>query len=137
MTSVLLLIDTQNTITTSEIVLFQLVFYVPLIALMVWIMGGKHIRRWWRRRRLNIPDEETDVKTISGPTWEITWVKVSERPERHPDDMRTTVLGNTLPEVFAVLRAKYGDEFDEKNVRSTSKQSYTNVLVGIPETKGQ
>jgi hypothetical protein len=31
-----------------------------------------------------------------------------------------------------VLKAKYGDEFDERNVRRASKQDYFNVIVGIP-----
>lgn len=107
--------------------------FVPYIALMVWITFGKQIRRWWRRRKLNIPEKEKDVKTISGPTWDITWVKVSEAKETRPDEQRSTVLGHSLPEVMRVLKSKYGDEFDEQNVRSADKRSYSNVIAGIPE----
>jgi hypothetical protein len=47
------------------------------------------------------------------------------------------VLGNTLGEVMRVLKAKYGDEFTEQNVRSADKRSYSNVIVGIPEREGR
>lgn len=107
--------------------------YLPFFALMMWLSFGKQIRRWWRRRKLNIPDEENNVKTISGPTWDVSWVRVSEDKEKHPDEQRSTVLGHSLPEVMQVLKAKYGDEFDEQNVRSADKRSYSNVIVGIPE----
>lgn len=100
-------------------------------------MGGRYIRRWWRRRKLNIPDEENDVKTITGPTWDVKWVKVSELGKKYPDEQRSTVIGSTLPEVMQVLKAKYGDEFDEKNVRSTDFRSYMVVIAGIPERIGQ
>jgi hypothetical protein len=103
------------------------------VASMVWITKGREIRRWWRRRKLNIPSEENDVKTISGPLWDISWVRVSEATEKHPDTQDSTVLGHDLPEAMQVLKTKFGDEFDEKNVRRASKQSYTNVIVGIPE----
>ena len=73
------------------------------------------------------------MKTISGPTWDVKWVKVSELTEKRPDEQRSTVLGNTLPEVMQVLKARYGDEFDERNVRGTEKRDYSNVIVGIPE----
>ena len=63
------------------------------------------------------------MRTITGPLWDIAWIKVSEIAEKRPEDQRSTVLGNTLPEAMQVLKAKYGDEFDEKNVRSASKQS--------------
>jgi hypothetical protein len=124
--------DTQNTISNSTFTWTMLAIYIPFIAFMVWVPFGKRIRRWWRRRKLSIPNEENGVKTISGPTWEVTWVKVSEAPEKRPDEVRTTVLGHSLPEVMQVLKARYGDEFDEQNVRSADKRSYTNVLVGIP-----
>ena len=127
------MIDAQDTITTPQIVLPQVAIYSVFIAAMVWLYRGKNIRRWWRRRKLNTPNEETNVKTISGPTWVVVWVKVSEAPEKRPDEQRSTVLGNTLPEVIAVLKAKFGDEFDERNVRSADKRDYIEVIVGIPE----
>ena len=136
MISTLLLLDTQEIMSDSKFALIMLAIYVPIFAVMAflgWLAFGKHIRCWWRRRKLKIPSEENGVKTISGPTWEITWVKTSEAKENRPDEVRSVVMGNTLPEVFAVLRARYGDEFDEQNVRSTSKQSYSNILVGLPE----
>jgi hypothetical protein len=126
-------IDTQGTISNSAFSFLMSALYLPLFALMVWLYFGKQIRRWWRRRKLNIPNEEKDVKTISGPTWDVTWVKVSEAKEKHPDEQRSTVLGHGLREVIQVLKAKYGDEFDEQNVRSADKRSYSNVIVGIPE----
>jgi hypothetical protein len=46
-------------------------------SVMLWVLQGKQLRRWWRRRNLNIPDEEGNVRTIIGPLREITWVKVS------------------------------------------------------------
>lgn len=117
----------------SEFVAIMIGVYVPLVVFMVWTLVGKQLRRWWRRRRLNIPDQEENVRTISGPLWDISWIKVSEAKEKHPEDQRSTVLGHNLPEAMQVLKAKYGDEFDEKNVRSADKRSYTNVIVGIPE----
>jgi hypothetical protein len=116
-----------------EFALVMITIFLPYLAFMVWITHGKQIRRWWRRRKLDIPNKERDVKTISGPTWDITWVKVSEANEKRPDEERSTVLGHSLREVMLVLKAKYGDEFDEQNVRSADKRSYTNVIVGIPE----
>jgi hypothetical protein len=120
-------------ISNSTFSFVMIAAYLPLIAIMLWLPFGKHIRRWWRRRRLSIPNEENGVKTITGPTWEVTWVKVSEATEKRPEDQRSTVLGNTLAEVMQVLKTKFGDEFDEKNVRSADKRSYSNVIVGIPE----
>jgi hypothetical protein len=124
-------IDPNAPISNSTFAFTMSAFYVPLIAFMVWLYFGKYIRRWWRRRKLTIPSEEENVRTITGPLWDIRWVKVSEAIEKRPDTQESTVLGNTLPEVSEVLKAKFGDEFDEKNIRSASKQSYTNVLVGI------
>jgi len=69
-------IDTENTISTSTFTLIMSAVYLPLFAFMLWIVRGKQIRRWWRRRKLNIPNEEKDVKTITGPTWDVKWVKV-------------------------------------------------------------
>ena len=40
-------------------------------------------------------------------------------------------MGHNLPEAMQVLKAKYGDEFNEKNMRRASKQSYTKEIVGI------
>jgi hypothetical protein len=130
-------IDTQNTMSNSAFTLLLSAVYVPLIVYMVWGTFGKQLRRWWRRRKLNIPDEEKNVRTIIGPLWEVGWVKVSETGEKYPEEQRSTVLGNDLPQVVQVLKAKFGDEFEEKNVRRASKQSYTNVIVGIPEKEGQ
>jgi hypothetical protein len=124
----------QETMTNSEYTAIIIVVYVPLIVFMGWVYGGKQLRCWWWRRKLNIPDEEGNVRTISGPLWDISWIKVSEAKEKHPEDQRSTVLGHNLPEALQVLKAKYGDEFDEKNVRSADKRSYTNVIVGIPES---
>ena len=128
------MIDTQDTMSNFGFSLMMSALYLPLLALMVWSAFGKQIRRWWRRRKLNIPNEENGVKTISGPTWDVTWVKVSEAKEKHPDEQRSTVLGHSLPEVIQVLKARYGDEFNEQNVRSADKRSYSTVIVGIPET---
>jgi hypothetical protein len=83
---------------------------------------------------MNIPEREDKVRTITGPLWEVGWVKVSENGEKHPEEQRSTVLGNDLPEVLQVLRAKFGDEFQEKNIRRASKQNYFDVIVGIPES---
>jgi len=47
------------------------------------------------------------------------------------------VIGHSLVEVMQVLKAKYGDEFDEKNVRSADFRSYSVVIAGIPEKEGQ
>jgi hypothetical protein len=127
-------IDTQDTMTGSQFALDTFTIVLPAVAFLVWIYSGRELRRWWRRRNLNIPNEEENVRTITGPLWEVTWIKVSEITEKRPDDQRSTVLGNTLPEVMQVLKAKYGDEFDEKNVRSADKRSYSNVIVGIPDT---
>ena len=130
------MIDTQTqeaTITATQIMLWQVSLYVIFFAVIIWSLRGKEIRRWFRRHKLSIPKEK-DVRTINGPTWDVTWVKVSEAPEKHPDVQRTTVLGNTLPEVIETLKAKFGDEFDEKNLRSTTKQTYSDVLVGIPDS---
>lgn len=131
------MIDTQNTMSTSAFTLIMSAVYLPLFAFMLWIVRGKQIRRWWRRRKLNIPDEENEVKTVTGPTWDIKWVKVSEAKEKHPDEQRSTVMGHSLREVMQVLRAKYGDEFDEKNVRSADFRSYSIVIAGIPEKESQ
>jgi hypothetical protein len=49
----------------------------------------------------------------------------------------STVLGDDLPQVVQVLKAKFADEFEEKNVRRASKQSYTKVIVGISENEGK
>jgi hypothetical protein len=106
--------------------------YVPVIVLMVWMFGGKQLRRWWRRRKLNIPEKEENVTTINGPLWEVGWIKVSEVGEKYPQEQRSTVLGNDLPQVVQVLKAKFGDEFEEKNIRRASIQSYFDVIVGIP-----
>jgi len=105
------------------------------IAFAFWIVKGKDVHRWWRRRKLNIPSEaEANMKTISGPTWEVKWIRTSEAKESRPDEQRTTVLGHTLAEVLATLRARYGDEFNESNIRGTEKRSlYGDVLVGIPD----
>jgi hypothetical protein len=130
-------IDPNAPVSNSTFTWTMLAIYIPFIAFMVWVPFGKHIRRWWRRRKLIIPNEENGVKTISGPTWDITWVKVSEAIEKRPEEQRSTVLGNTLAEVMLVLKARYGDEFSEQNVRSASKQSYSNVIVGIPERDSQ
>jgi hypothetical protein len=127
-------IDTQDAISNSKLAAILTATYLPLFAFMGWMLWGKQIRRWWRRRNLNIPDEEKNVRTISGPLWDISWIKVSEASEKHPNTQDSTVLGHDLPEAMQVLRAKYGDEFDERNVRRASKQSYTNVIVGIPGT---
>ena len=62
---------------------------------------------------------------------------VSEAMEKHPESHDSAVLGHDLPEAMQVLKAKYADEFNEKNVRRASKQIYTNVIVGIPEREGQ
>jgi hypothetical protein len=128
-------IDTQDTITATSVTVIMGTIYACVIVFMVLMFGGgKALRRWWRRRKLHIPNEaEASVKTISGPTWDIRWVKTSEAKEKRPDEQRSTVLGCNLSEVFAVLKARYGDEFDEKNVRGTEKRDYSNVIVGIPE----
>jgi hypothetical protein len=127
-------IDTQGAMPNSEFAAIMTAVYLPLIVFMVWAFGGKQLRRWWRRRKLNIPDEEENVRTISGPLWEVGWIKVSEVGERYPEEQRSTVLGNDLPQVVGVLKAKFGDEFEEKNIRRASKQSYFDVIVGIPGT---
>jgi hypothetical protein len=116
----------------AEFATIMTAVYVPLLALMLWGLGGKQVRRWWRRRKLNIPAKEDNVRTISGPLWDISWIKVSEATEKYPENQNSTVLGHDLPEAIQVLKAKYGDEFDERNVRRASKQDYFNVIVGIP-----
>jgi len=126
-------IDTQSTeVATTTITVFMGVFYAAVIAFLMWLLLGKRIRRWWRRRKLNIPGED-DVRTISGPTWSVKWVKVSQIKEKRPDEENTTVLGETQRDVFEALKAKYGDEFDERNIISTEKRPYLTVLVGIPD----
>lgn len=72
------------------------------------------------------------MTTINGPLWEVGWIKVSEVGEKYPQEQRSTVLGNDLPQVVQVLKAKFGDEFEEKNIRRASIQSYFDVIVGIP-----
>ncbi len=128
-----MIIDTQQGMPNSQFVAILTAAYLPLFALMGWMLCGKQLRRWWRRRSLNIPKEEENVRTITGPLWDISWVKVSEATEKRPEEVSSTVLGNDLPEAIQVLKAKFGDEFNERNVRRASKQSYTNVIVGIPE----
>jgi hypothetical protein len=128
-------IGTQDTVSTTSATIIMCTVYASFALFIVLMFGGgKRLRRWWRQRKLNIPSEaEANVKTISGPTWDVKWVKVSELTEKRPDEQRSTVLGNTLPEVMQVLKARYGDEFDERNVRGTEKRDYSNVIVGIPE----
>ncbi len=70
----------------------------------VWAFAGKQLRRWWRRKKLHIPEEE-NVRTISGPLWCINWIRVSESTEKHPENQNSTVLGNDLPEALQVLKA--------------------------------
>jgi hypothetical protein len=123
--------------TDARFALFALAIYLPLILLMLWLAFGKQIRRWWRKRKLNIPNEEENVRTISGPLWEVSWIKVSEAAEKHPERQDSTVLAHELAEAMLVLKAKYGDEFDEKNVHRANKQSYSNVIVGIPDESSQ
>ena len=131
----MILLDTQDTVTSYQFTIIMCAVYGAAIVFMVLMFGGgKKLRRWWRRRKLHIPSEaEANVKTITGPTWEVKWIKTSEANEKRPDEQRSTVLGNSLSEVIAVLKAKYGDEFAEQNVRGTEKRDYSNVIVGIPE----
>jgi hypothetical protein len=117
----------------AEFVVIMTAVYVPIFALMLWPVGGKQLRRWWRRRKLNITEQGENVRTISGPLWDISWIKVSEIAEKYPGAQNSTVIGQDLPEAIQVLKARYGDEFDERNVRRATKQSYTDVIVGIPE----
>jgi len=136
----LLMLDNNidgNTVTIAVVSINGAMFVLFIVA-MILIIKHKEIRRWWRKRKLklNVPGED-DVRTITGPTWRIEWTKVSQIGEKYPDRMSTTVLGNTLPEVFQVLKAKFGDEFEEANVRGTSFGSeYSTVLVGIPDKVG-
>ena len=44
--------------------------------------------------------------------------------EKHLAEQSSRVLGNDLPQVVQVLKARYGEEFAEKNIRRASKQSY-------------
>jgi hypothetical protein len=125
--------NTKDAMPNAEFAAIMTAVYVPLLVLMLWALGGKRLRRWWRRRKLNITDKGENLRTISGPLWDISWIKVSEATEKYPEAQDSTVLGHDLPEAIQVLKAKYGDEFDEKNVRRATKQSYTNVIVGIPE----
>jgi hypothetical protein len=127
-------IVTRGAMSNSEFAAIMTAVYAPVVVFMVWVFSGKQLRRWWLRRKLNIPNEEEHVRTISGPLWDIIWVKVSEATEKHPQNQNSTVMGHDLPEAMQVLKAKYGDEFDEKNVRHASKQDFFNVIVGIPET---
>lgn len=134
----MILIDTQETMTTTQLVLITsipLAMCGAFVVFTIWMIRGKEIRCWWRRRKLTIPKEENGVRTISGPTWNVKWIKVSEMKEKRPDEVSTTVLGRDLPEVIAVLKARYGDEFEEINIRSADKHSYSEVLVGLPEVK--
>lgn len=79
----------------------------------------------------------SNVRTNSGPLWDISWIKVSEATEKHPSNQASTVLGHDLPEAIKVLKAICGDWFDEKNVRRASKQGHSNVIVGIPGRKNE
>jgi len=67
-------IDTQSGIPNSEFAAIMTAISAPLIALMVWAFAGKQLRRWWRRKKLHIPNEEENVRTISGPLWDINFV---------------------------------------------------------------
>jgi hypothetical protein len=64
----------------AEFAAIMTAVYVPLVALMLWGLGGKQLRRWWRRRKLNIPDKGENVRTISGPLWDISWIKFPRPP---------------------------------------------------------
>jgi hypothetical protein len=127
-------IGTQDSISNFKFAAILTAVYVPFVVFLAWMLGGKQLRRWGRRRKLNIPESEENVRTINGPLWEVVWIKVSEIGEKYPEEQRSTVLGNDLPQVVQVLKAKFGDEFEEKNIRRASKQSYFDVIVGIPGT---
>ena len=64
------MVNTPRAMPNSEFAAILTAVYVPVIALMVCIYGGKQLRRWWRKQKLNIPDEEENVRTISGPLWD-------------------------------------------------------------------
>jgi hypothetical protein len=127
-------IGTQDATSNSKFAAILTAVYVPFVVCLAWMLGGKQLRRWWRRRKLNIPEREENVRTINGPLREVGWIKVSEVGEKYPEEQRSTVLGNDLPQVVRVLKAKFGDDFEEKNFRRASKQSYSDVIVGIPGT---
>jgi hypothetical protein len=90
-------IDTPAAMPNSEFAAIMSAVYVPLIVFMVWVFSGKQLRRWWRRRKLNIPAREENVRTINGPLWEVGWIKASEVGEKYPEEQRSTVLGDDLP----------------------------------------
>lgn len=126
------MIGTQDSISDLKFAAILTTVYVSFVFFLAWMLGGKQLRRWWRRRKLNIPEREENVRTINRPLREVGWIKVSEVGEKYPEEQRSMVLGNDPPQVVRVLKAKCGDEFEEKNIQRASRQSYFDVIVGIP-----
>ena len=69
--------DPHGATTNSEFAAIMAAVYGPVIVSIVWFYSRKQLRRWWVRRKLNIPDEEENVRTIGGPLWDISWIRVS------------------------------------------------------------
>jgi len=135
MTSVLLLLDTQGTMTTSQFLLFQCVVYGVLGVFMVLLYRGKHIRRWWQRKR--IERKSIDMGVIQGTTWDIE-VGINPNADRFRGFDRTEsfrLFADTHDKAAAILR-KYRPDLNLDNIIK-SERSMLSVIVDFPKADGQ